>query len=330
MKLKIYLSLLGIFLFLSCTAVSELSRKEVVEGPQFSPYHGLKRRIAVLDFDNHTPNGGKKFGSAVSDMLISLLVRSGRFTIIERQQVEKVFNEQALGQSGTITEETAARVGELLGVQAIIIGDILEAEQKTGSHTFSNKEDDDKKNKDEEKKDKEKKDDFWQFALKTTVGHVKLHYRMIDTNTGEVLFSNQSKGTEIKPGFGLVTKDFDFSDMFEIDQTVLGFALRKAVNQMATDIVNSTPAIDWTGKVVKVVSDSLLYFTPGTRSGVKLEQNYNIYKEQVVEEDPVIIELIPNGKVKVYGFIGDKITKARILKGINIKRGDVVKKSDDL
>ncbi len=51
-------------------------------------------------------------------------VRTNIFTVIERSQIDKVMREQRLGLSGAIDESTAARVGRLLGLDAIIIGEV--------------------------------------------------------------------------------------------------------------------------------------------------------------------------------------------------------------
>ncbi|UCE08020.1 MAG: hypothetical protein JSW07_08325, partial [bacterium] len=68
-----------IFLFLTilisdCALVPELDTyrtDRIARGPEFTPYYGLKRRIAVLDFENLAEFGGTKLGSAVADQLIS-------------------------------------------------------------------------------------------------------------------------------------------------------------------------------------------------------------------------------------------------------------------
>lgn len=45
------------------------------------------------------------------------------FTVVERSQIDKILKEQRFSLSGAIDESTAAKVGKLLGLNAIIIGD---------------------------------------------------------------------------------------------------------------------------------------------------------------------------------------------------------------
>lgn len=51
-------------------------------------------------------------------------VKTNIFTVIERSQIDKVMREQRLGLSGAINESTAAKLGQLLGLDAVIIGEL--------------------------------------------------------------------------------------------------------------------------------------------------------------------------------------------------------------
>lgn len=309
----IFLSLL--ILLLDCALVPELDTQRtdrITRGPDFVPYYGLKRRIAILDFENRAAFGGQKLGSAVADQLISLVARSNRYTLIERSRIDQIFQEQALGQSGAISEETAAQVGKLLGVECLVLGKILEAKQETEQGKIDN----------EKKK--------WSLKLKATVGIIHISYKMVSTTTGEILLANDVSETEIKPGFGLKTKDIDLENMFEFDETVLGMAVRKAVNKIAQDIVDHVSIIEWVGKVVQAKADTVIYFTPGRGAGVQLEQLFEIYdsvdlEAETVPDEELIISDQPKARVKVSGFIGDKIARAQVIHGNLIKRGDIVK-----
>lgn len=284
----------------------------IARGPDFVPYFGLKRRIAVLDFENLADFGSQKLGSAVADQLVSQLARSNRYTLIERSRIEKIFQEQALGQSGAITEDTAPQVGKLLGVESLVLGKILEAKQETSQQDIDN----------EKKK--------WALKLIATIGVIHISYKIINTTTGEILSADDVSTTEIKPGFGLKTQDINLENMFEFDQTVLGIAIRKAVNKIAQDIAANVTLIEWIGKVVQSKADTLVYFTPGRGAGVQLEQLFEIFEamdfenENIVTEDSLASDQ-PKARVKVSGFIGDKVARAKVIQGINIKRGDVVK-----
>jgi len=86
-----------------------------------------KTRVAVIDFEQKGEQEfrGKQVGEIVAEWLITSLVRTGRFDVVERAQLQKILKEQQLGMTGMINQETAAKVGELLGVKLIITGSVI-------------------------------------------------------------------------------------------------------------------------------------------------------------------------------------------------------------
>jgi len=85
-------------------------------------------RIAILDFDNIS--GIAKYdglGKAMSSMLISDIesnVSSKRLQLVERAQINKIMKEQNLQKSASFDKNTSVKMGKLLGVNFILIGDI--------------------------------------------------------------------------------------------------------------------------------------------------------------------------------------------------------------
>jgi TolB-like protein len=86
-----------------------------------------KTRVAVIDFEQKGEQEfrGKQVGEIVAEWLITSLVRTGRFDVVERAQLQKILKEQQLGMTGMINQDTAAKVGELLGVKLIITGSVI-------------------------------------------------------------------------------------------------------------------------------------------------------------------------------------------------------------
>ena len=87
-----------------------------------------KTRVAVIDFEQKAFQEfqGKQIGEIVAEWLITSLANTGRFEVVERSQLQKVLKEQQLGISGVINQETAAKVGELLGVKVIVSGSVIQ------------------------------------------------------------------------------------------------------------------------------------------------------------------------------------------------------------
>jgi len=90
-----------------------------------------KKRVAVFAFEDKTDHRwhwwtGQPVGEGMADMLTTELVKSGKYQVIERQAIEKIMQEQQLGQTGMVTPQSAAQVGQLLGVELAIIGSVTE------------------------------------------------------------------------------------------------------------------------------------------------------------------------------------------------------------
>ncbi len=93
-----------------------------------------RRRVAVLDFDYGTVHSyvtdiwgsDVDIGKGIASMLLTELVQNGTYLVIERTQVDRILNEQNLQQDGRADASTAAKLGRLLGVDAIIIGSITQ------------------------------------------------------------------------------------------------------------------------------------------------------------------------------------------------------------
>ena len=58
-----------------------------------------KTRVAVIDFEQkaYQEFQGKQIGEIVAEWLITSLVNTGRFEVVERAQLQKIMKEQQLG-----------------------------------------------------------------------------------------------------------------------------------------------------------------------------------------------------------------------------------------
>ncbi|MEI6845799.1 MAG: CsgG/HfaB family protein, partial [Candidatus Firestonebacteria bacterium] len=126
MRKLLTVALLVFFLY-GCGASSRVTKEDAFSGKITqkleAKYTGPKRRVAVVEFANKTVYG-KRLGTSASDILVSELGKSGKFILIERERLEKIFEEQKLGASGALDSKTAASVGNLLGASAVIVGSI--------------------------------------------------------------------------------------------------------------------------------------------------------------------------------------------------------------
>ena len=128
-------------------------------------------RIAILDL-NAGVNRTQSQVNGLADMLSVELFNSGRFSIVERTQVEKVFREQDFQISG-MTDAQRQRIGGALGVDAIVTGTInfIPRDSRYGSD----------------------------YSTRYDVGEYNVDIRLVSVNTGELLSvagGEQNGGTE--------------------------------------------------------------------------------------------------------------------------------------
>jgi TolB-like protein len=82
--------------------------------------------VAVLDFEAIGAN--KNQVAALTERLREELLQSGRYRLVERAQMDKILEEQALQQTGCTSQECAVQVGKVLGVRKLVSGKINKVE----------------------------------------------------------------------------------------------------------------------------------------------------------------------------------------------------------
>lgn len=224
----------------------------VLAGTSFA----AKKKVAVMGLDDGTVDhwwgDEMKVGDGISDMLVTSLVKMGRFSVIERQQLEKVMKEQSLGLSGMIDASQAKEVGKLAAVDYIITGKVTLFEVK---------------------KEEMKAGKFLGGAsVETTKGLCQVDVRIVDVQTGEIIVAEQGKGESSKSGISfnqgdLAGMEFGGSDF---EGTVLGAATRKAVDDIAAKFGTKAPLVGSVADVQpgKVIIDLLA--SEGMKKGMKV------------------------------------------------------------
>jgi len=115
-KVRVFKALTGLFLPVLLLAqgnpaLNEETAAELASG---------KYTVAVLDFEGR---GISKLEAAtLTDRLSSELANTNAVILVERGQMSEILNEQGFQQSGCTSDECAAEVGALLGVQNMISG----------------------------------------------------------------------------------------------------------------------------------------------------------------------------------------------------------------
>lgn len=217
-------------------------------------------RIAVVGFENNSSFNawGDRLGLAAQDELTTQLVRSGAFSVIERAQLEQILNEQRLGMSGAVDPRTAARIGEILGVNYVLMGSITQfsIERHEGR--------------------------LGPVSASYSEAESILDVRVVDVNSAEILMVADGVGRRRFGGAGY--RDIDYRRNF--DQGVAQEALRPAVEQTVEKLVEArtTTMAQVTLPPASIVGerDGSLYLDRGENAGLEVGQRLDVYR--VVDE----------------------------------------------
>nr|CBX27328.1 hypothetical protein N47_H21500 [uncultured Desulfobacterium sp.] len=114
-------------MFCGCAGVS---KEEIKEQERPAAVSGrVSKTIAILPFENNSVTDPEKYAplsKGLCAILIADLKNSNTtLQIVEREKIQAILKEIALGQSGSIDQATAVKAGKLLGAQSIVFGSFM-------------------------------------------------------------------------------------------------------------------------------------------------------------------------------------------------------------
>jgi curli biogenesis system outer membrane secretion channel CsgG len=199
--------IIGIFLFLlaftfiGCASMTQpTAQVDNNAGTQpLPPYSGPKARIAVADFEVKAAKAYGEIGSGLREMLVTALMNSGRFRVVERQALNAVMQEQELSASGAAqTGAGGPERGKIKTADIIITAAVTEFEPQAsgGSAGIGGY------------------GGVGGGILGGLIGgalnkaHMALDIRIVDTSTSEVLAATRVQGQASDIAGGLMTGFF--------------------------------------------------------------------------------------------------------------------------
>jgi hypothetical protein len=90
---------------------------------------GVPLSVAVFDFEARE-EGVRDMGSKLAALISVHLSTEADLVLVERAELEKALGEQELGLSGTVSSETAAKVGHLTGAKVLVTGKLFKADRE--------------------------------------------------------------------------------------------------------------------------------------------------------------------------------------------------------
>ncbi|HOW43310.1 MAG TPA: CsgG/HfaB family protein [Candidatus Omnitrophota bacterium] len=124
--------LTAVFIFLmvasSFAGLQPTAQVDNTAGTQaMPPYQGPKARIAVADFDVKAAKADYEIGSGLREMLVTALINSSRFRVMERQVLNAIMQEQELSASGAAQPGGVQR-GQIKTADLIVTAAVTEFE----------------------------------------------------------------------------------------------------------------------------------------------------------------------------------------------------------
>lgn len=217
--------------------------------------------------------------SAVCDMLTTEMVKDG-WSMVEREKLKDITNEQDLGASGRTDQSTSPQIGKLLGADYLIVGTITEWGMKNqniggggnvfgnifGNHGYG---------------------DSAQYHSAEAV--VKIDYRVVNTKTGviEPGSAGTATGENKTQGISLTSSWWNSINLSEDDwtQTQIGKATRQAVQQIAQQLGGWNPTdggashdrTPVTASVVAVISPDEFVIDHGQDEDVRVGDTFDVF-----------------------------------------------------
>ena len=255
-----------------------------------------KKLVAVLDFDYGTVRSAvqayfgtdQDVGKGISLLLEQKLVQDGKFRVIDRNAMDKILKEQNFSNSDRVDPNSAAKIGRILGVSAIITGTITQFGRDDkhigvggGGYGLG-------------------KYGLGGLGKNDSKAVVNVTAKLIDINTAEILAVCTGTGESKRGGFKLGGGGGGWSgggggavDMgsSNFGQTILGEAVNASVANLGQQLDDKAEALP-TVKVnvsglVADVEGTTLILNVGTKAGVKVGDHLGIFHKGKEIRDPV-------------------------------------------
>ncbi len=289
-----------------------------------------KPRIAVLDFDlTNVSNPGilntvPGISKGVSEILVNRLVKDGTYSLIERSRIDEILREQNLGQSGRLDAGTIAKIGKILGVDAVVIGSVTRMDMQERRSGFGGA--------------------ILPFGLGVATtdvdAYVQLNVRMVSTSTGEILAvaegtGNTSQSDSQVGGFGFGAGGAGGAATSNAEKLIF-LATSQAIEQVATEVVKSAPKLAALPKATRDLSATVadttggsITINRGSNDGFTVGMRMTIERVGKEVKDPATGEVLrritqPIGQIQITE-VSPKFSVGRVVSGKNFMIGDIAK-----
>ncbi len=240
--------------------------------------YSLKRKVAIARFSNETQYAKGIFydkendpmGKQALDILSTKLASTGKFILLERQDMDKIMEELKIAGS---------QASQKVGADYLIIGSVTEFGRKNigDVNAFS--------------------------RTKTQTVEAGVSIRLVDVSSGQIIYSEEAKGeaeTTNKTVMGL-------GERTDYDATLSDKAISVAISKLVENIINNCMNRPWKAYFL-TYDDNGIIISGGKSQGLKIGDTFDVVEKGRIVENPqtgMKMELPGKiiGKVKI-DFVG--------------------------
>lgn len=163
-----------------------------------------KITVAVVDFTDQTGKDLRGIEEASTEILSTLLHKTGAFSVVERTKLNAIITEQGFTMSGLVdSTKNAVQVGKLLGADFLITGSVLTYGEKVVK--------------------------FKGYGVSTekTIKELVVNIKVLDMNTGNIEYATLATAQDEALNTNVVTVASDY-----LERTLLQKALESSVKEI--------------------------------------------------------------------------------------------------
>ena len=286
----------------SCATITKPEVRVIKEKPKISKtiqktnlshQKGLKRKVAIARFTNETKYGQSFFidknndriGKQAVDILSSKLVETGKFILLERADLDKITKE--------LNMENYKPLKNM--ADYLIVGSVTEFGRKDQGKVgiFS--------------------------RTKRQIAFAKVHVRLIEVRTGQILYSEQGEGE----AFSEAGSVFGVGERAGYDSAINDKALDAAITNLASNIIENLLDRPWRSYILGF-EDGKLIIAGGKSQNISNGDIFQVIKEGKKLKNPQTNMMItlPGkkiGRIKTIMSVGNtsesEVTLCEIIDG---------------
>ena len=274
-----------------------------------------KKRLAVINFDTPEEYWNTPLSRGLADMMITALVKSGSFDVIERTQLDAILKEHNLAAQGMIDPTTAVQAGKILGVDYILGGKVTEfgvKEKKSGIGALAGRV-------------------LGGVDIKNSTARVKMDVRLVDVTTARILLADTGLGEEKEKGIAFAAGGIlnlvavGRFDTQEWAESRIGKATRKAVDQVLGKITSFFPACGRVLGVMDLSGKRCAILDLGKFSGIEVGKEFKVHRESAIKDDSGAViwsEKQDVGTVRVIEVQNERSKAEIVSESTPIQKGD--------